>query len=215
MAAPTPPPFTARVVAVTDGDTLKALTPDKRQIIVRLAEIDAPEAGQPYGRKSKRELSDLVFQRSVLVVPSNIDRYGRVVAQVRLDRRDVATEMVRRGAAWVYLAYSRDRALPVVEASARSTGAGLWALPASERLPPWEWRKARRAGDVRTVRARPTPGSRIGRPALVAATGPSCSARRVCAQMSSCDEAVYHLRTCGQRHLDGDHDGKPCEKLCR
>jgi endonuclease YncB( thermonuclease family) len=38
-----------RVVGVHDGDTLTALTDDKRELKVRLHGIDAPELGQPFG----------------------------------------------------------------------------------------------------------------------------------------------------------------------
>lgn len=40
------------VVSVHDGDTLTVLV-GKQQIKVRLAEIDAPELGQPYGQRSR------------------------------------------------------------------------------------------------------------------------------------------------------------------
>jgi endonuclease YncB( thermonuclease family) len=46
--------FAGRVVAVHDGDTLTVLTPDHHQVKVRLAEIDAPECGQPWSVRSKR-----------------------------------------------------------------------------------------------------------------------------------------------------------------
>ena len=43
----------------------------------------------------------------------------------------------------------------------------------------------------------------------------SCTPRRTCKQISTCDEAVWYLRNCnwGQK-LDGDSDGTPCESLC-
>jgi hypothetical protein len=41
----------------------------------------------------------------------------------------------------------------------------------------------------------------------------SC-ARKNCGSMRSCKEAYYHLRTCGNRRLDRDKDGIPCEKIC-
>ena len=53
-AAADPERFTARVVGVHDGDTLTALTGDKRELKVRLHGIDAPELGQPFGQASKR-----------------------------------------------------------------------------------------------------------------------------------------------------------------
>ncbi|MCB1828705.1 MAG: hypothetical protein KDI35_00700, partial [Gammaproteobacteria bacterium] len=38
---------TGQVVAITDGDTIKLLTPAKQQIKVRLADIDTPDMQVP------------------------------------------------------------------------------------------------------------------------------------------------------------------------
>src|SRR5260221_8326308 len=46
--------LTGRVVGVADGDTLTLLTPDHRQVRIRLAEIDAPESRQPWGARAKK-----------------------------------------------------------------------------------------------------------------------------------------------------------------
>ena len=45
--------FLATVISISDGDTLTVLNADKQQVKIRLAEIDAPEIGQPFGSKSK------------------------------------------------------------------------------------------------------------------------------------------------------------------
>ncbi len=55
------------VVGIADGDTFTLLTSDKQQVKIRLAEIDAPESGQPYGNKSKQALSGLLFGKDVRV----------------------------------------------------------------------------------------------------------------------------------------------------
>ena len=85
--------FTAKVVGVSDGDTVKVLTEQscdsgkdcrsgKVQYRVRLAEIDTPEKKQPYGSKAKQALSDLVFGRMIKVEQIDKDRYGRLVANL-------------------------------------------------------------------------------------------------------------------------------------
>ena len=130
-----------RVVGVTDGDTLTLLVEGKRQIKVRLAEIDAPESRQPYGKRAKQELSDLAFNKEARVRVQDIDRYGRTVGRVFVGNVDVNAEMVRSGAAWVYRKYVKDASLFKLEDEARREKRGLWSLPESERVPPWEWRK--------------------------------------------------------------------------
>jgi endonuclease YncB( thermonuclease family) len=136
--------FAGRVVGVSDGDTLTVLTGAREEVRVRLAEIDAPESGQPYGARSKQVLSDLAFGRQVRVSTVDIDRYDWVVGRVHAGSRDVNAQMVRQGAAWVFVRYSRDPALPPMEAEARAARRGLWALPEAERMPPWEWRAQHR-----------------------------------------------------------------------
>ena len=51
--------FAAKVVGVSDGDTLTVLTAEKRQVKVRLHGIDAPETGQDFGSRAKQAASEL------------------------------------------------------------------------------------------------------------------------------------------------------------
>jgi hypothetical protein len=47
-----------------------------------------------------------------------------------------------------------------------------------------------------------------------AAIGQSCGTKTYCREMTSCADALYHLKECGLTRLDGDGDGSPCESLC-
>ena len=201
-----------RVVGVSDGDTLTVLTGANRQVRVRLAEIDTPESGQPYGSRAKQTLSDLAFGKAVRVDVQDTDRYGRTVGRVYVGSRDVNAEMVRGGAAWVYRQYNRDPALPPIEAEARAARRGLWSLHQAERTPPWEWRVAQRDGRLPTIAATPAPST----PSRTASAGVfSCDAKRKCGEMASCAEARFYLSECRLTRLDVDGDGIPCESLCR
>ncbi|BBB25570.1 excalibur calcium-binding domain-containing protein [Amphritea japonica] len=39
-----------------------------------------------------------------------------------------------------------------------------------------------------------------------------CDGRQHCSQMGSLAEAEFFLRNCPNTKMDGDHDGKPCER---
>ena len=131
-----------RVVEISDGDTLTLLTAEKQQIRIRLAEIDAPESGQPYGNKSKQALSGLVFGKDVRVEIQTTDRYGRTVGRPYLGDLDICAEMVRMGAAWAYREYLRDKSLLTLESEAKSQKKGFWGISEAQNMPPWEWRRS-------------------------------------------------------------------------
>ena len=99
------------VVSIADGDTLTLLVDGHEQVKVRLAEIDTPEKGQPYGSKARQALADLAFKRDARVAWTERDRYGRVIGRVFVDGLDVNAEMVRQGHAWVYRQYAKDKSL--------------------------------------------------------------------------------------------------------
>jgi endonuclease YncB( thermonuclease family) len=141
-----------RVIHVSDGDSI-TVRAGEVNMKVRLAQIDAPEQGQPWGTRAKQDLQGLVAGREVTFTVTDEDRYGRLVAQVQNNGVDVNRAMVARGAAWVYPAYATDPGLVVVESDARARQAGLWSMPERERIPPWEYRRAKRqARDLATAR---------------------------------------------------------------
>jgi micrococcal nuclease len=133
--------YPARVVGITDGDTLTVLTAEKRQVKIRLAGIDAPESGQDFGMRAKQAASALAFGKNVTVIERDTDRYGRTVADIFLpDGRSLNRAMVGQGMAWWYRKYTpNDRVLAGLETQSRQERRGLWSQPAP--LPPWDWRK--------------------------------------------------------------------------
>jgi endonuclease YncB( thermonuclease family) len=78
-----------RVVAVTDGDTIKVLSAKNAQTKIRLDGIDAPEKSQPFGGASKKALAQKIADRDVLVKSKEKDRYGRTIGVVMVDGRNI------------------------------------------------------------------------------------------------------------------------------
>lgn len=107
--------------------------------------IDAPEKAQAFGNKSKQSLSDLVYEKQVVVKFSKQDRYGRTVGKILINGLDANLEQIKSGLAWHYKKYQKEQ--PVGDRSeyasseekARTEKLGLWVDP--EPTPPWDWRK--------------------------------------------------------------------------
>lgn len=132
--------ISGRIVRVLDGDTVEMLEPGNQLARIRLAGIDAPEKSQPFGQRSRQELSSIVAQRHVTVTGSDTDRYGRLLGTVWLGVTDVNAEQIRKGLAWAYR-YHGKPARPdyaVLEAESRRQAVGLWSEPGPTE--PWRWR---------------------------------------------------------------------------
>ena len=129
-----------RVVSVHDGDTLTVLV-ERREVKVRLTDIDAPELKQAFGTRSRQSLAELCFGKEASLDVRGRDRYKRTLAIVTCAGTEANVEQVRRGFAWTYTRFARaDSPLNAIENEARSAHRGLWADPAA--VAPWDWRRA-------------------------------------------------------------------------
>lgn len=124
--------FTGKVVGVADGDTVTVLDAGNVQHKIRMLGIDAPEKRQAFGNRSKENLSDLVFGKTVTVQVVKIDKYGREVAKILSDGEDINLRQVKDGFAWHYKDYQREQSASdrqiyaEAENSARFARRGLW-----------------------------------------------------------------------------------------
>lgn len=193
-------PFTLRgtVTHIVDGDTVDVRVADGRTERVRLIGIDTPEYGQcDFAKASGLARSVALGRKAVLVgdaTQATRDRYGRLLAYVWADGRDLGYQQLARGFARVYVF---DRPF--------------------QRLP--AYRQAERAG-----RARPDGiWRRCSMPAPVAqpiAGRPDCDASypTVCIpppppDLDCADIRFRKFRVVGAdpHHFDGNRDGVGCE----
>src|SRR5690242_19455816 len=99
--------YTAPVIGITDGDTIRVLH-DGVSTRIRLWGIDCPESKQAFGTRAKQLTGDLSFGRTVTVRVHDIDRYHRQVAEIILpDGRNLNRELVKAGMAWWYRQYAK------------------------------------------------------------------------------------------------------------
>jgi len=151
-------------------DTITLLDGNRRQHKVRLAGIDAPEKGQPFGQRSKQNLSDLVYRQEVLIEWDKVDRHGRIVGKIRTaGGTDACLEQIKAGMAWWFRKYAHEqsaadqRAYANAEQEARTAHRGLWADDLV--VAPWDWRAGKRTPDGPLPLLPPEPSEQRAQPA--------------------------------------------------
>jgi micrococcal nuclease len=126
----------ALVVRAVDGDTIEARVGGEVED-VRYIGVDTPETVKPgapvqcFGPRASSFNHRLVEGRRVRLVfgVERRDDYGRLLAYVRLGRRFVNAELVRRGLARSLTIPPNDRFAPLfqrLELRAARAGRGLW-----------------------------------------------------------------------------------------
>ncbi len=142
----TTPALQGQIVRVSDGDTV-TLQSETGPLKIRLAGIDAPESQMPHGREAKAHLAAMVLGKEVQAIVHKKDRYGRTIATLMLNTKDVNLAMLQAGMAWHYKQYEREQtkdqasAYSQSEQLAQTAGRGLWSQ--ADAVPPWAWRQAR------------------------------------------------------------------------
>jgi micrococcal nuclease len=135
--------FYAKVVRVIDGDTIEIQQKMKTQR-VRVWGIDTPEWDQRYGAQSSRYTRSLIIGKEVQVIPKAVDKYGRLVAVIMMNKMNIGEELIQSGLAWVHIYYCNE---PVcdnwtnLQNRAMLEHRGLWND--SDPVAPWEWKKRR------------------------------------------------------------------------
>ncbi|MEB3151592.1 MAG: thermonuclease family protein [Sphaerospermopsis sp.] len=149
------------VQKISDGDTLQLQDNKNQTIKVRFACVDAPEVPHStkerqsktlrdrnqfqWGEKAQKRLEQLIQQggNRVEITQTDKDRYGRIVAEIRLrDGTFVQEVLVQEGLALVYRPYlnkcpSKD-IIQQAETQAKQKKRGVWRD--DKFVSPWEYR---------------------------------------------------------------------------
>ena len=205
VASPASAQLYLGTASAVSGDTL-----EMGGQVIRLAGIDAPVPAQSCqrdgaewrcGAEAKAALTAAIASQPVECKQQAIDALGRIVADCRAGRTDLADMMLRRG-----LAVSSDasRDLPS-QAAARATAQGMWAgtfeMPAVYRVRDREW-LAYEAGLKRARQSIRTAGT----PARAAMSYGGCG--EVWARLN---RPIYRGEPGYREDMDGDGDGVACE----
>ena len=138
-----------QAVKVSDGDTLNVQKVENGKftgevIKIRMFGIDAPEKLQDYGSESKQALEKMVNGKTLEIEEKNRDRYGRTVAVVYVNGKNVNEEMVKAGNAWWYQEYDKnDTRMQAYQENAKKNKLGLFGKRGY--IEPWNYRREKKA----------------------------------------------------------------------
>ena len=138
-----------QAIKVSDGDTMNIQKVENGKftgevIKIRMFGIDAPEKAQDYGSESKQALEKMVNGKTLEIEEKNRDRYGRTVAVVYVNGKNVNEEMVKNGNAWWYQEYDKkDTKMQAYQENAKKNKLGLFGKRGY--VEPWNYRKEKKA----------------------------------------------------------------------
>lgn len=133
--------FTAQIVRVVDGDTVKIKTSNGKQETVRLLLIDTPETVhpskpvQPFGPEASKFSKELMPAGSEVEVETGIgerDKYGRLLAYFYVDGKMVNKLLLEKGLARVAYVYAPNTKyldeLEAIQKQAQKEEIGIWSI---------------------------------------------------------------------------------------
>jgi len=138
-----------QAIKVSDGDTMNVQKVENGKFVgevikIRMFGIDAPEKSQDYGNESKQALEKLVSGKMLEIEEKNRDRYGRTVAVVYANGKNVNEEMVKAGNAWWYQEYDKnDTRMQAYQENAKKNKLGLFGKRGY--VEPWNYRREKKA----------------------------------------------------------------------
>ncbi len=130
---PLPPVYEAQVTRVSDGDSVwvQPLSGGRYRKL-RLVGLDAPEICQRGGTQARDALSQRVLKQRVTVTEGARDQYGRGLAKLEHNGKDVGGWLVAEGQAWSSRWYSSLGPYQAQEARARAQHLGIFAQAHAE-----------------------------------------------------------------------------------
>lgn len=144
----------AVVTFVQDGDTA-TLGKGRSALNCRIQAIDSPETehkrhgkkGQEYGVEATKSLQSMILNKEVTVTVTKAadttKSGGRPTCKIELSGKNVTTEQLRNGSAWLWEQFNTDPATAQANRDAQSYAKaqklGLWVNPNAQA--PWDFKR--------------------------------------------------------------------------
>lgn len=138
------PEFNAKVIKVEEGDLIQLLSATNDTIVLRLANIDAPEPGQEYFEEARRFTEKSCLNKVIKLIPKGKNEENENTGIIVLKSNETLNnKIVEAGLAWHYkkgLLMTIDiQTLAQKEEEAKVSHKGLWK--SKEPVAPWIYKR--------------------------------------------------------------------------
>ncbi len=144
-------PIGSLKVQFYDGDNIILI----RQGIktkLHLACIDAPEIQQIAGQRSRKALKQMIDGKPFQYRVINKDRYGRLLAEIKVGGLNVNRQMVLQGHAFYRNPSDKGcEGFAEAEAEAKKNHRGVWQNQLLKELPPQTFRQSQRKSNSKII----------------------------------------------------------------
>jgi endonuclease YncB( thermonuclease family) len=134
--------YEAIVHRVIDGDTVVLMMNSGKQLIVRLAYIDAPEIDQPWGIES-RDYLNCYHGHYVKVDIVGYDKYHRAIGVICCESDNLNELQLEHGLAWIYRRADFPDNFLLKFGYAVANKLGMWQD--ANNIDPYLWRRGTRS----------------------------------------------------------------------
>jgi endonuclease YncB( thermonuclease family) len=130
--------FRGWCMKVVEADTIMVYV-NKKLLKIRIAHIDCPESGQPFGIEAQRFVTKLILKKKIQVEIESYTETDQMIGRVVINGEDLSMVLVKAGLAWYFKDHGPDRYLAKAQRKVRRKKVGLWSQ--KNPVPPWVFRQ--------------------------------------------------------------------------
>ena len=118
--------ITCVATGVLNGNLFQCVDFNNKTHLVKMADMEAPELEQPYGREAKNYLKSNIYNRKITVKIRGNSGKDMLRGELYFEKKNLNREMIRLGLSWSDR-NNGDSLYRRLENEAHSNGTGLWS----------------------------------------------------------------------------------------
>ena len=129
LTAVSAPMLGGRVLDVMNGPSVTILGGDNIPHIIRLYGVDTLPKTEPWGKKARERLEQMIVRKNVKVSWTKKSELGYPLGTIYLGKGNANLQLLKEGLAWHCTHFGKDPVYEKAEAEAKEAKRGMWKEP--------------------------------------------------------------------------------------